>query len=73
MRLTLITVALLAGYNIDAFAPSSNSKRSVAIQSTLSAISPAEFNSKLEAQLEKLKAKDASSKSLSKSVSCFYG
>lgn len=66
MRLTLISAALLAGCNVNAFAPASNFGRSVALQSTASAISPAEYNSKLEAQLEKMKSKDASSKSLSK-------
>lgn len=72
MRLTLISAALLAGCNVNAFAPASNFGRSIALQSTASAISPAEYNSKLEAQLEKMKSKDASSKSLSKAVSSYF-
>ena len=35
-------------------------------------MSPAEYNSKLEAQLENMKSKDASSKSLSKAVSSYF-
>jgi len=63
MRLTLIASVLLAAANVDAFAPSLNAGRSVSsLQSTVEAVSPTEFNSKLEAQLAKMAAKDAESK-----------
>jgi len=63
MRLTLIASVLLAAANVDAFAPSLNAGRSVSsLQSTVEAVSATEFNSKLEAQLSKMAAKDAESK-----------
>ena len=64
MRFTLIASALLAATTVDAFAPSLSVGRSVApLKSTVeAAVSPAEFNSKLEAQLAKMAAKDANSK-----------
>jgi hypothetical protein len=65
MRLTLITSLLLASTSVNAFAPSLSVGRyaSSSLQSTVeAAVSPAEFHSKLEAQLAKMAAKDASSK-----------
>lgn len=59
MRLSLIGF-LLAAANVNAFAPAFNGVRSVSsLQSTVEAT---EFNSKLEAQLSKMAAKDAESK-----------
>jgi len=71
MRLTLLASVLLAAANVDAFAPSLNVGRSVSsLQSTVEAqtFSATEYNSKLEAQLSKMAAKDADSK-ISKDVS----
>jgi hypothetical protein len=63
MRLTLIASVFLAAANVDAFAPSLNVGRSVStLQSTVEAVSATEFNSKLEAQLAKMAAKDSESK-----------
>ena len=63
MRLILIGSVLLAAANVNGFAPAFNGARSVAsLQSTAEAVSASEFNSKLEAQLSKMAAKDAESK-----------
>jgi tRNA pseudouridine32 synthase/23S rRNA pseudouridine746 synthase len=63
MRLTLIGSVLLAAANVNAFAPGMTGARSVSsLQSTVEAVSASEFNSKLEAQLSKMSAKDAESK-----------
>mmetsp|Transcript_8668 Transcript_8668/g.16358 ORF Transcript_8668/g.16358 Transcript_8668/m.16358 type:complete len:335 (+) Transcript_8668:266-1270(+) len=70
MRFTLIASFLLAASSVNAFAPSlskgrcygSSSPSSLQSAVEAAAVSPAEFNSKLEAQLAKLAAKDASSK-----------
>jgi len=63
MRLTLIGSVLLAAANVNAFAPALNGVRSVSsLQSTVEAVSATEYNSKLEAQLSKMAAKDADSK-----------
>ena len=63
MRLTLIASVFLAAANVDAFAPALNAGRSVSsLQSTVEAVVATEYNSKLEAQLTKMAAKDAGSK-----------
>lgn len=69
MRFTVIASVLLAAVNVDAFAPSMArgvATTSTSLQSTVEAVSATDFNSKLEAQLEKMASKDASSTALSK-------
>jgi len=68
MRFTVIASVLLAAVNVDAFAPSVGGQRaaSTSLQSTVEGVSATDFNSKLEAQLEKMASKDASSTALSK-------
>jgi len=70
MRFTVIASVLLAAVNVDAFAPSVGGQRghgvTTSLQSTVESVSATDFNSKLEAQLEKMASKDASSTALSK-------
>ena len=76
MRILLVASALLAATSsVDAFAPCQRVApfgSSTALQSTVAA-DAASIKARLDAQLEKMKAKDASSKALSKevSLSCF--
>jgi tRNA pseudouridine32 synthase/23S rRNA pseudouridine746 synthase len=68
MRLFLVASALFAAStSVDAFAPSFQGASSSALRmSTVEAVSASEINSRMEASMEKLKAKDASSAALSK-------
>ncbi|GFH48639.1 psedouridylate synthase [Chaetoceros tenuissimus] len=59
MRLTLIASVLLAAVNVDAFAPVNTGRSVTSLQSTVEAT---DFNSKLEASLAKMAARDAESK-----------
>ncbi len=75
MRILLVASALLAATSsVDAFAPCQRVApfgSSTALQSTVAA-DAASIKARLDAQLEKMKAKDASSKALSKEVSVCY-
>ena len=72
MRLVLVVSSLLAASSsVSAFAPSSRGVWSgaSALQSTVEAVSADEINSRMEANISKMSAKDATSTSLSKEVS----
>lgn len=67
MRLFLGAFLFAATLSVDAFAPTISGKTNSCVKmSTVEAVSAADINSRLEAQLEKMKARDATSKSLSK-------
>ena len=68
-----IISVLLAAINVHGFVPSmTNSRRTLATKmSSAFAVSADEVNAKLAAQMEKLKAKDATSPSLGPDVSIF--
>lgn len=69
MRLVLVVSSLLAASSsVSAFAPSSRGVWSgaSALQSTVEAVSADEINSRMEANISKMSAKDATSTSLSK-------
>ena len=73
MRLLLVAFAAFAATSsVEGFAQSGRVGTwgsSTALKSTVEAVSGAEIKSRMEVQIEKMKAKDASSKSLSKEVS----
>ena len=73
MRLFLVVSALLAStFSVDAFAPSSiTGGVQSATSLKMSTIEAVDVKSRMNSQMEKLKAKDATSKALSKQVSIF--